>query len=185
MAILADFKENVFKALEGYMPLSEFEKWLYKSEELLDLMTQDMVLEAFTFNYAQRDAKYRFKKAIFHYFDEDEFLLWKVKSNLRDLIANRDNRDRILYDFYYLGYDGYACLQSIGYYMYQIEDIHYYGNNLEAVLTELRQDAENLLLDIEKQELEKVGFRLVDYRSRNDPGSETPIITKKWWNFWK
>ena len=185
MTELTSFKENTFKVLEGYIALGEFERWLYESEELLPLIRQDVVLEAFTFNYKQHDAKYEFKKAIFPHFDEDEFLLWKVKANLRDLIENRSNRDRVLYDFYYLAYDGYYFLQPIGYYMYQIEDIEYYGNNLEVVLAELRQDAENLLAEIEKQELEKPGFRLVDYRSSNETGSETPVITKKWWNFWK
>jgi len=185
MAILMEFKDNVFKVLEGYLPLDEFEKWLYKSDDLLNLMSRDVVLEAFTFNYKQVDAKYRFKKAVFPYFDEDEFMLWKVKSNLRDLIANRDNRDRILYDFYYLGYDGYDFLQSIGYYMYQIEDIEYYGNDLEATLRELKRDAENLLSKIEKQESEKPGFRLVDYQSSDKEVNESRVITKKWWNFWK
>ena len=184
MAILGDFRENVFKVLEGYMTLEEFEQWLYKSDVLADLMTLDVVLEAFIFNYKQDDAKYRFKKAIFPYFDEDEFLLWKVKSNLRDLIANRENRDRILYDFYYLGYDGYYFLQPIGYYMYQIEDIEYYGNNLQTVVADLKRDAENLLSEIEKQEAEKSGFRLMDYLPSDKTGTDTPAITKKWWNFW-
>lgn len=184
MEILKDLKENVFRVLEGYMSLDEFEAWLYKSEALHDLMNKDVVLETFSFNYRQDDAKYQFKKTIFRHFDEDEFLLWKVKSNLRDLMENRANRDRILYDFYYLGYDGYYFLQPVGYYMYQIEDIEYCGDNLQAVLKELRQDAEVLLLEIEKQELQKPGFRLLDYLPINKAGSETPI-TKKWWNFWK
>src|SRR5687768_9957675 len=110
MEIPQYLKENVFRVLEDQMPLEDFERWIYESEELQNLMTEDVVLEAYTFNYKQRDAKYQFKKAIFKYFDEDEFLLWKVKSNLRDLIADRNDRDRILYDFYYLGYDGYTFL---------------------------------------------------------------------------
>lgn len=185
MAILTEFKDNVFKVLEGYLPLAEFEKWLYKSDELLNLMSRDVVLEAFIFNYKQDDAKYRFKKAVFPYFDEDEFMLWKVKSNLRDLVANRDNRDRILYDFYYLGYDGYDFLQSIGYYMYQIEDIDYYGNDLEPTLRKLKREAEDLLSEIEKQESEKPGFRLVDYQSSDKKVNESRVVTKKWWSFWR
>jgi hypothetical protein len=158
MEIMQDLKENVFKVLEDQMSLEDFERWLYNSEELQDLMTEDVVLEAYTLNYKQRDAKYQFKKAIFKYFDEDEFLLWKVKANLTDLIANRNDRDRILYDFYYLGYDGYTFLQPIGYYMYQIEDIEYYGNDLEAVLIELKRDSEVLLGEIVKEDLVNRGL---------------------------
>jgi hypothetical protein len=184
MEIMQDLKENVFKVLEDQMSLEDFERWLYNSEELQDLMTEDVVLEAYTLNYKQRDAKYQFKKAIFKYFDEDEFLLWKVKANLTDLIANRNDRDRILYDFYYLGYDGYTFLQPIGYYMYQIEDIEYYGNDLEAVLNELKRDSEVLLREIEKQELENPGFRLEDYRGSEKLEWQPLVITKKWWKFW-
>ncbi len=114
-----------------------------------------------------------------------EFLLWKVKANLTDLIANRNERDRILYDFYYLGYDGYTFLQPIGYYMYQIEDIKYYGNNLETILTELKRDCEVLLREIERQELEKPGFRLEDYRRSEKLEHRPLVITKKWWKFWR
>jgi hypothetical protein len=185
MEIMQDLKENVFKVLEDQMSLQDFERWLYNSEELQNLMTEDVVLEAYTLNYKQRDAKYQFKKAIFKYFDEGEFLLWKVKANLTDLIANRNERDRILYDFYYLGYDGYTFLQPIGYYMYQIEDIKYSGNNLETILTELKRDCEVLLREIERQELEKPGFRLEDYRRSEKLEDQPLVITKKWWKFWR
>jgi hypothetical protein len=185
MEILQDLKEYVFKVFEDQMSLVDLEKWLYDSEDLQHLLNEDVVLEAFTFNYRQRDAKYLFKKVIFKYFDEEEFLLWKVKANLTDLIANRNDRDRILYDFYYLGYDGYTFLQPIGYYMYQIEDIEYYGNNLEAVLIELSHESKILLEEIEKQELENPGFRLKDFR-RSDILEYQPLaITRKWWKFWK
>jgi hypothetical protein len=175
MAILMEFKDKVFKVLEGYLSLAEFEKWLYKSDDLLNLMSRDVVLEAFTFNYKQHDAKYRFKKQSSLIFDEDEFMLWKVKSNLRDLIAKSNNRDRILYDFYCLGYDGYNFLQSIGYYMYQIEDIEYYVMILRATLHELKRDAENPLSKIEKQGSEKPGFRLVDYQSSGKEVNEVVL----------
>ncbi|WP_333818740.1 hypothetical protein [Ohtaekwangia sp.] len=185
MKILQDLKENVFKVIEHYMPLEEFELWLYSSDELINLMNEDVVLEVFAFNYRQSDAGYQFRKAIFKFFKEDEFLLWKVKANLRDLITNNNNRDRILYDFYYLGYDGYYFLTSIGYYMYHIEDVEYSGNDLKAVLGELRHNCEKLLSEIEKQELDKPGFRLEDYRSEEKQEYEIPVVTHKWWNFWK
>ncbi|HEY9006349.1 MAG TPA: hypothetical protein VIM75_09455 [Ohtaekwangia sp.] len=80
MKILQDLKENVFKVIEHYMPLEEFESWLYSSDGLINLMNEDVVLEVFAFNYRQSDAGYQFRKAIFKFFKEDEFLLWKVKA---------------------------------------------------------------------------------------------------------
>jgi hypothetical protein len=40
------------------------------------------------------------------------------------------------------------------------------------------------LSEIEKQESEKPGFKLVDYLPTDKTAKETPVITKKWWNFW-
>jgi hypothetical protein len=68
--------------------------------------------------------------------------------------------------------------------MYQIEDIEYYGNDLEAVLNELKRDSEVLLREIEKQELENPGFRLEDYRGSEKLEWQPLVITKKWWKFW-
>jgi hypothetical protein len=185
MEILQYLKENVFKVLEDQLPLEDFERWIYDSDELQNLMTQGVVLETYMFNYKQPDAKYQFKKAVFKYFDEEEFLLWKIKANLRDLIADRNDRDRILYDFYYLGNDGYTFLQSIGYYMFQIKDIQYYGNDLKAVLIELRRDSEDFLRKIEKQASENPEFRLRDYRDDGKLEYRPLVITKKWWKFWR
>lgn len=64
MEILNDLKKNVFKTFEDYLTLEAFEAWLYSSEALLDLMSKDVVLEAYAFNYRQDDARYQFKKAI-------------------------------------------------------------------------------------------------------------------------
>jgi hypothetical protein len=183
--ILQDLKENVFKVLEDQVALEDFERWLYSLEELQSLMNESVVLEAYTVNYNARDAKYKLKKAIFKYFDEDEFLLWKVKSNLRDLIANGGNRDRILNDLYYIEYDGYTFLYNIGHYIYRIEDTEYSGNNLESLLIELKRDCEILLQEIEKQEFENPGFRLKDYRPSDKQELDPLEVTKKWWNFWR
>jgi hypothetical protein len=190
MEILRDFKENVFKVVEDQMSLEEFEKWIYDSEALQNLMTEDVVLGAYTINYKLRDAKSQFKKALLVYFDEDEFLLWKVKANLRDLISNRNDRGRILNDFHHLGYDGYSFLLPIGYYGYRIEDIQYFGTNLEDVLIDLRSDCLDLLRKIEQQELQWLSgknsvFRLENYREQDQLENQPLEISNKWWKFWR
>src|SRR5690349_10498067 len=137
--------ENIFKTIEEQMSFEQFESWLYGSEELLNGISEDeIILEAYTFNYRRRDLRSAFKQTFIKYFDLDEFLLWKVKANLADLIARRNNRDRILSDLYRLSNDGYFFLQNIGYYVYQIEDFQYYGNDLEDVLKNLARDCEDL-----------------------------------------
>lgn len=152
MTILTDFKLNVFKVLEGYMPLSEFEEWLYKSEELDELMTLDIVLEAYSFNYKQRDAKFAFKEVIFRHLDEDEFLLWKIKSNLGELINGSDRVESIVIDFYKLGGKGYPWSYSIGYYEYVFDNSLYDYGDREETLNDLKAEAAQLFSLIIAQE---------------------------------
>ncbi|MEJ7646158.1 MAG: hypothetical protein WKF87_16300 [Chryseolinea sp.] len=84
------------------MSLEDFEKWLYGSQALSDMMGENFVFDAFAFSYKQDGAKYLFEHSMSKYLDQDEFMLWKIKSNLKDLVAGKSNRDRILDDFYRL-----------------------------------------------------------------------------------
>lgn len=93
-------------------------------------------------------------------------MLWKVKSNLSDLIAGKGTRDRILHDFYYLGYT-YPFLMHIGYYIYHIEDYIYYGNSLNDVLENLKHDSQRLLSEINAKEKSTVGFKISEFSSRS------------------
>lgn len=164
MDIPADFKLNVFKTMDEYLPIGEFETWLYASAQLQNLMDNDVVLDAFIFNCKQRDASYQFRKVMLSHFDEDEFMLWKVKSNLHDLIQGSPHLNRILNDFYRLGCNVYPYLVRLGSIIWEIEDIGYYGSDIREIRSRISQEAKGLLAEIEKQESEKPGCRLSDYR---------------------
>ena len=155
-------KQKVFMAIEEQLPLKEFEAWLYKQHDLSEMMGIDLILSLFSFNYNQRGAQYEFKGTFLKYFDRQEFILWKVKANLLDLIEGKETRDRILHEFYSLSYE-YPFLQSIGYYMYSLEDIGYY-RNISAALKELNEDAAQLLQNIKEQENNIPGFRISEFR---------------------
>src|SRR5687767_1943229 len=105
MMFLQELKENILKTIEEQMSVKEFEYWLYRHEELSNYMDINIVLEAFSFNYNQKGARYAFKSSFLEYFDREEFLRWKVKLNLQDLIAGNPTRDRILNEFYWMGYE--------------------------------------------------------------------------------
>lgn len=102
-----ELKLNIFKAIEDQMSLKDFESWLYVNEALSNKLNEDVVLEAYSFNYNQEDAKHIFKSTMIQHFDMDEFVLWKVKSNLLDLIEGKNDAVRILNDLLYIGHDGY------------------------------------------------------------------------------
>ncbi len=134
MYMKQELKKMVFKTIEDHLPLKEFETWLYDQEDLSNQIGEDLILELFTFNYNQNGAKYAFKNTFLNCFDKEEFMLWKVKTNLQDLIDGRETRERILNDFYWIGYDDVPCIQGLGYYMYNFEDAEYYKTEKESII---------------------------------------------------
>ncbi len=184
--------------IEEQISLKEFEQWLYSQKELVEKMEDDLVLAAFTFNYNQKDAQYNFKSTFRGCFDEEVFMLWKVKMNLVALINNHPTRDRILYDFRQLGYDDYPFLSSIGYYEYEFEEIEYISRSETEILERLKAESQELLDEITKQERSTPGFTLRTFRMADKLANDVPIAsekemmkpvatdqpTKKWWKFW-
>ncbi len=179
----------VFKTIEDHLPLKEFETWLYDQEDLSNQMGHDIILELFTFNYNQNGAKYEFKSTFLKYFDKEEFMLWKVKTNLQDLIDGRETRDRILNDFYWIGYDEVLCIQGLGYYMYELEDRYYYRTGKQTVIERLKKEAAELLQDIIAEESKNSEFKISSFRRVSllefNAKVTTTNHTKEWWKIWK
>ncbi|MBL0741423.1 hypothetical protein [Chryseolinea lacunae] len=189
MTLPEELKQNIFKVIEEQLPIKVFEHWLYGSVELSERMGEALILDLFSFNYNQRRARYEFKKALLKYFDEDEFLLWKVKANLQDLVDERETRDRILDDFYSLGLNDDKCefLLHMGYYKHDIDNIGYNGLDLKSVIQNLKDDAASLLRDIKRAEDATPNFKLSDF-DRHKPKEETlqtEPVPKQWWKFWR
>lgn len=189
MAIQQEFKENVFRVIEEQMSLKDFESWLYSNEALSDQMTQDVILEAYSFNYGQKGARYEFRNTFLEYFDKEEFMLWKLKSNLQDLVEGKPTRDRILNDFYWMGYDELPCLQGLRYYMYHLEDAEYLNIGKESVIKNLKKDANDLLQEIIKEEIGNPDFRIFAFKKEPRLVFSAEVTNtfnqKEWWKFWK
>ena len=49
-----DLKKMIFMTIEDHLSLKEFESCLYSQEDLSDKMSEDLILELFTFNYNQK-----------------------------------------------------------------------------------------------------------------------------------
>ena len=189
MMFLQELKENILKTIEEQMSVKEFEYWLYRHEALSNYMDIDIVLEAFSFNYKQKGARHAFKSAFLEYFDKEEFLRWKVKLNLQDLIAGNPNRDRILNEFYWMGYEEVPCLQNLGYYMYELEDSEYLQIGKESVIQNLKKDAQELFEEIQREELENSGFKISTFKKTSRLEFSVAVTNtskeKEWWEFWK
>jgi hypothetical protein len=184
-----ELKKMVFKTIEDHLPLKEFETWLYGQEDLLNQMGHDLILELFTFNYNQNGAKYEFKSTFLRYFEKEEFMLWKVKTNLQDLIDGKETRNRILNDFYWIGYDEVPCIQGLGYYMYDFEDASYYRGEEQSITESLKKEAAELLQEIIEEESKNSEFKISSFKRvpRLEFSAEvtTANNSKEWWKFWK
>jgi hypothetical protein len=184
-----ELKKMVFKTIEDHLPLKEFETWLYDQEDLANQMKEDLIIELFTFNYNQNGAKYAFKNTFLNYFDKEEFMLWKVKTNLQDLIDGRETRDQILNDFYWIEYDEVPCIQGLGYYMYELEDADYYRMGKKSVIESLKKEATELLQEILTEEGKNSEFKISMFKRvpRLVFSAEVtnPNNSKGWWKFWK
>jgi hypothetical protein len=75
------------------------------------------------------------------------------------LIDGRETRDRILNEFYTLGYEELPFLQRLGYYRYEFEDSEYTNRTEAEIMIELKSDACALLQEIEMQEAQFSGFK--------------------------
>lgn len=180
--------------IENQLSLKEFETWLYGQEGLLSKLDQDFILELFTFNYNQNSAHYEFKKIFLRYFEKEEFLLWKVKSNLQDLVDGTESMDRILYEFHLLGYDEVPCLQSVGFYMYSLEEAEYNGEWRKSVIADLKNECKFLLQEIQQEETKNSDFSITSFKQveiqpvapvklKSVPNEN--LTSNKWYQFWK
>jgi len=160
----AHLKKMIFMTIENQISLQEFEAWLYTQAELAEKMSDDLILEVFAFNYNQSGAVYAFKQIILPYFDEEEFMLWKIKANLQDLIAGTNDHERILYDFYKLANNGFSFLRPLGYYIYDLEESQYSRYSKNELLRAVKEHAQKVLCEIELQEKDDITFKISEFK---------------------
>lgn len=189
-------KENIYKVVEKEIKINEFENWLYTESNLVDRMDEDIVFELFNFNYKQRGVDYEFEKLFLSFFDEKNFINWKIVANLKTLSEGCKQPERILSDFYELGYNGYSFLSCIGYNQYELEDCEFYGWSREELINEIQKEANQLVVEIKgcfesnwnfdlsqfQPKIRKID--MIHYHALKDV-VVIEAFSVKWWRFWK
>lgn len=189
-------KERIFKVIEKQIDVKEFENWLYAETSLAERMDDELILELYSFNYNQRGVDYEFRKLFLSFFDEREFTNWKIIANLKILSGGCKEPERILADFYDLGYYDYPYLSSLGYNQFELEDCEYYGRSREKMILEIGKEAKQLLLEIQEWLLTSSNKDLNKFKPQTkkmDTVTDTipnHVIapqnkSTKWWEFWK
>ena len=83
-------KLNIFRLLDGDLPIKDFEQWVYKSNVKLETeLPPDIYLDLISFNYTQKDNFKLLTDIINRIVDIDEFNLWRTKKLLNDIIENK------------------------------------------------------------------------------------------------
>ncbi|MCD9016420.1 hypothetical protein [Parachryseolinea silvisoli] len=164
MKAFEEFKQNVFRVVEDQLPLADFEAWLYVQSELAEQMHIDAIYEAFCFHYGKRNANVEFTNTLLPYFDQDEFLLWKVKANLQDVIEGKPTTERILYEWYRTYDDKLGFLNSLGWYVSELECMEFTGLKRNEILDEAKESAADLLDQILRQEKGNPDFKITNFK---------------------
>ncbi|SHG97377.1 hypothetical protein SAMN04488109_2702 [Chryseolinea serpens] len=195
MTIPQEMKEKIFLTIERQLSLKDFESWLYANDALSDQMNESVVLEAYAFNYNQDHALAQFSSALLPYFDRDEFLLWKITLNLREIIEGKDSTRRILSEFCRLGDEEFPFLLHLGYYKYYLDD-DWFDREIDAIMAEIKSEANELLLEI-LAESKDPQFKISSFVRKALAEAPSPmnvaaekmksksIGQKKWWKFWR
>ncbi len=201
-----ELKYSMFKVFEEELSIKDFEFWLYEQDQLSDDLTNELNLALYSFNYKQPNSCFEFKREFVTYFDEEEFFLWKAKSNLATIISGTslNQKKRILQDFIDFGYEcyeDYEGLERFGFNLYYYEDVGEPWSKCEEELdVDLKKEATELLLKICIQEVKVVYFSLKkfpysDIENESEPevvevllpleeiNSEKEVVSK--WKFWK
>ena len=159
-----ELKYQVFKLIEEVITVSEFEEWLYVQDHLVENLEDELNLTLFSIDYRKSGLKHDFPNEMFKFYDREEFILWKVKLNLIELIEGVQpfRRDQILQFFMDLGDDGYEIFDTIGSNLYYYDDYIPNDYNSREFAEIIKKDAQDLLAMITSKEPLNPIFKLTD-----------------------
>ena len=180
-----ELKLKLFQTVEDQLPLADFESWLYRQEDLSLQMDENLILELYSFNYKQQGAKYAFKSLMLPYLESEEFMRWKVKTNLQDLIDGKESAYRILDEFYWQLSDQLPFLQKLSYHVFNLEESEYGPDSRAQVMADIKLEASALLKEILENEQAKPAFAIYSFRRKPISWTDAKMAdaenSKKWW----
>lgn len=86
----------------------DFEKWVYESKELEEIIDENSHLDFISLNYKANGAYYELRKLIEKQIDKIDFLEWKLVTELNNVKLKKGNFHLSIinfYDFYCKGYE--------------------------------------------------------------------------------
>ncbi len=116
MQLLPDYiRSRFFKVLHGEEPSWDFEQWVYATNDLEKILSDEDYLNLISLDFSKQSSKYEIDKILRRYFALGEYETWKLRKLLTMVINKKGNLPQALSEFYklYCG-DGYCFLESLG-----------------------------------------------------------------------
>lgn len=216
MQLLPDYiRSKFFKVLHGEEPTNDFEQWVYATNELGKMLSDEDYLNLISLDFSKQSSKYEIDKILRRYFALCEYETWKLRKLLIMVINKKGNLPQALSEFYELYCDGYCFLESLGLaygLAVRVSPSGYSSDYWEELSHEEQSKLINSLLPGAIDEAQKVLSWLDEnkivitseqdelghylYIDRRTEEEKKPIWyktsessnserSKYWWNFWK
>lgn len=144
----------------GYLAISDFEKWLYAQNNLMDQMeSNEFYFDLFEFNYIDKGAKYNFRKLILDKLDKNQFRSLEIIKALQLLFQDNVLNRSLLNELHELyRYEDIKFLKSLSYAYYSVEEFEQFklivpNELLHFIKTESDYVLENLKKVLDKGEV--------------------------------
>jgi hypothetical protein len=157
-----DIKERFFRTIKGDISLADFEKWVYKSNNLETVLDSDDYLSIISLDYKKSGAKYELFNILKRLVDLGEFETYKMLELLNQAKQKDERFPFVLMEFYNLYCKGYNFLQDLGLgygLMVQVPPSKYSKDNWN----DLREDEKQDLIDSFYPEIDEVIQRVIDW----------------------
>lgn len=107
-------RSKFFEFLHGEEPIKKFEQWVYATNALEEVLTDNDYLKLISLDFLNRNSKYEIEKLLQRYIDVGEYEMWKLRKLLTTVLAKEKNLPQVLSKFYNLYCDGYYFLEHLG-----------------------------------------------------------------------
>ena len=106
--------EFIYQFLNDEIPLADFEKWVYQTPELEEILGSDSYFDLISFNFHGKDALYQVKQMFMERIGIGRYEAWRIRQLLLHLINDQGDPVETVADSYNFYCAGYHFFQPIG-----------------------------------------------------------------------
>jgi hypothetical protein len=114
MSIKMDIQNQFYKVYKGHISISEFEQWLYKTQEIENVYGNDFYFNLLNLNYKNKHIKNELEKLIEMEIPFGELEQIRITSLLEKIISDKGDVVEILEQLYDDYCSGYSFLRFLG-----------------------------------------------------------------------